>query len=266
MKPLIKWMGGKRKLLSHYKKLGWNPTGRVLEPFCGSAAISLDTENDFVLNDANGYLINFYKVISQFTESDIHKFIERFYSHTFSKEEFYEYRDKQYEITDPYELACWFFYINRIGFNGLWRVNSKGKVNMAYGDPLNSWQGLKDITLENFIQYANKLKNKRIHNIDGIQFMLNESNEGDWVFVDPPYDNAEDKYTSEGWSREKLVSLKKAMLEVKDKGCHVFHTNANTEFVRELFADCEIHEVGRQGGMNSDASKRSTVKELLIKI
>lgn len=259
-------MGGKRKLLSHYKKLGWNPTGRILEPFCGSAAISLDTENDFVLNDANTYLINFYKVISQFTENEIHKFIERFYSHNFSKEEFYEYRDKQYELTDSYEMACWFFYINRIGFNGLWRVNSKGKVIMAYGDPLNSWQGLKDITLENFIHYANKFKNKKINNIDGIEFILNESKVGDWIFVDPPYDNAEDKYTSDGWSRGKLITLKNAMLEVKDRGCHVFHTNANTDFVRELFAGCEIHEVGRQGGMNSDASKRSTVKELLIKI
>lgn len=266
LKPIIKWMGGKSKLITHYKKYGWLPDTRIIEPFCGSAAVSLDSELPFAINDANSYLINFYQVVSNLSDDDIKGFIADFFKHQFTKEEYYDYRNKQYELITPYELAQWFFYINRVGFNGLWRVNAHGKVNVAFGNPIESWSAFKNITFDNFKTFKDKLKGKEISSIDGEEFLLQTASTGDWVFVDPPYDNTEDKYTEGGWSRTKLESLKKAMLAIRDRGCVVYHANSNTEFVRELFQEHEISEIGRMGGMNSDPTKRKTVKELLIKI
>ncbi|PLR99502.1 DNA adenine methylase [Bacillus sp. T33-2] len=263
MKPIIRWVGGKRNMLHHYKNLGWEPKNRIVEPFCGGAAISLDSNIPALNNDSNPYLINFYNTVKKFTDNDIQEFIEWFFSHSFTKEEFYDYRSKQNELTTNLDKAKWFFYINRCGFNGLWRVNKKGKVNTPYGRPLDGWGiGFKDITFEHFQEIRDRLQNVEIRNENAISIIKNYLNEGDWVFIDPPYDSTESNYTQEGWNQKDLQRLNEAVNSI-DKEVVLYICNSDTEFVRKTFNNIAPLELNRRGVVNQDSEKRGKVKELL---
>lgn len=263
MKPIIRWIGGKRNMIHHYRSLGWEPTNRIVEPFCGGSAITLDSNINALINDKNEFLINFYKTIKEFSDQDINSFIDDFFEHNFTKEEFYEIRDKQYSLKDNYDKAKWFFYINRCGFNGLWRVNRKGKVNTPYGRPLDGWGiGFKDITYDHLIEVRDRLKNIEITNDDGINIINKKLENGDWVFIDPPYDTTESNYTQEGWNRSDLEVLYNSIKSI-NKDVKVFFCNSDTEYVRSLFKEYVPIELDRRGVVNKDNQKRGKVKELL---
>lgn len=68
-KPIIPWIGGKRKLAKHILPLFPEHTCYV-EPFCGAAALFFMKEPSKadILNDINGDLVNLYRVVKYHLE------------------------------------------------------------------------------------------------------------------------------------------------------------------------------------------------------
>ena len=132
VKPPVKWAGGKRWQLEHLQPL-WNiyRDRRLVEPFCGGLAVTTGLMPErALLNDINVHLINFYD------------FLKRGLTISFEMEndeaKYYECRDRFNELlkngkAQTAEAAGLFYYLNRTGYNGLCRFNSRGGFNVPFG-------------------------------------------------------------------------------------------------------------------------------------
>ena len=133
MRPFLKWAGGKYRLIERIKEK-LPPGKRLLEPFAGSCALSLNTDYDsYWLNDINADLINLYKTLQKDGPSFI-AFCRAFFKDTNNTpEKFYELRQQFNTEKDIYSKAALFLYLNRHGYNGLCRYNSSGEFNVPFG-------------------------------------------------------------------------------------------------------------------------------------
>lgn len=123
--PLL-WSGSKFDLLPEILP---RIKGRLWEPFCGSAVVSLNYEGESVISDRNAELMNFWDVakagqVNIFT-SGWENSAEIFYH---VRSEFNTYREHSAETK-----ASRFLYLNRTCWRGLYRENSKGEFNVPWG-------------------------------------------------------------------------------------------------------------------------------------
>ena len=130
-KPILKWVGGKRKLVPMLLQM-IPEFGEYHEPFVGGGALFFGlaeadvTERWANLSDQNERLIRSYRAIRDDLETVLSRLETMAKGHC--KELYYEIRDQEIDQaqTDA-EVAAWFIYLNRTGFNGLYRVNRSGR-------------------------------------------------------------------------------------------------------------------------------------------
>jgi len=74
-KPIIPWIGGKRRLVKDILPMFPEHTCYV-EPFCGAAALlfAKDESKCEVLNDINGELMNLYRILQHHLEEFVKQF------------------------------------------------------------------------------------------------------------------------------------------------------------------------------------------------
>ncbi len=191
--PPLKWAGGKRWLVPHIKAY-WKKHGerRLVEPFCGGLAVALGLRPErALLNDINAPLMNFYAWLKKGfsrARTDMRNESETYYAH---RERFNELlmsgrgRNK--------EAAELFYYLNRTGYNGLCRFNSKGEFNVPFGR-------YKRINYaRDFSAYREVFEGWEFHCED---FEALPVEPGDFIYADPPYDVQFTKYAKEdfGWA------------------------------------------------------------------
>jgi DNA adenine methylase len=274
MKPVIKWPGGKTQLLKELLLLIKNnlkPGSTFYEPFAGGLAVSLALQHSkTVVNDLNSELINMYKVIRDEPEYLIAGLTNHQTKH--STEWYYFVRDwdrkPDFDKLPPVTRAARTIYLNKTCFNGLYRVNSKGYFNAPIGRT--SSGKTPDIVQKDLIlEMSRFLKTVQFHNSD-YKTCLETADDGDVVFLDPPYDQDEDiksdgfvGYQKEGWTRKDLEELKMICDELSIRGCKIILTNNDTEFVRELFKEYNFREIEVKRSINRDGNKRKG-KELVI--
>jgi DNA adenine methylase len=190
--PPLKWAGGKRWQVPHLRPL-WEPHRhrRLVEPFCGGLAVALGLEPErAVLNDANPHLINFYRWLQRgFTIALPMKK---------DKQLFYRYRDRFNALLDEgqaesREAASLFYYLNRTGYNGLCRFNSRGRFNVPFG------RYTRINYVSDFSDYRDALSAWTFTNLD-VEAVPIES--GDFIYADPPYDVEFTAYSRGGFSWE----------------------------------------------------------------
>ena len=162
MKPLLKWAGGKRSLteriinlFSHIKK-----TKSYHEPFFGGGAVFFTLEpKKGSINDINSRLMNFYKIV----KNHPYELIEQASNYKYEKTEYYKHRTRFNEKPEnKIEDAALFLYLNRTGYNGLYRVNSKGDFNVPFG----RYKNPKIIYKDRILAASKILQNIRFHNKD----------------------------------------------------------------------------------------------------
>ena len=148
MKPIIKWAGGKARLLDVITPTMPTTTKRIVEPFAGGAAVSMASDLPALLNDFNGEVISLYKQV----KSNPKAFLNELYSYPFDKDFFLELRAQK--PTTQLKRAARMFYLNKTAFNGMWRENSSGGFNVPWGKY--AADSIKDKTDEGLIQQAHK--------------------------------------------------------------------------------------------------------------
>ncbi len=270
-KPFVKWVGGKRQLLKQFRLMNLYPPekfdpikGRYFEPFVGGGAVFFDLlPKKAFLSDLNFELITTYNIIKDDVESLI-KVLKR---HAHSKEYFLKVRAQKVEKLSPLQIASRFIYLNRAGFNGMYRVNSRGEFNVPFGDNKNPLicdeKNLRKISLA--------LKNVEIKHQDYKQ-VLKKAKKGDFVYFDPPYHPVSKtatftSYTSSGFSEKDQLELRDAFLELSSRGCFVMLSNSDAPFINEIysgFKGVRISKVEAGRAINSKGSGRGKVKEVLV--
>ena len=189
-KPPLKWAGGKRWQVPHLKPL-WEPHShrRLVEPFCGGLAVALGLQPEqALLNDANPHLINFYRWVKKGLRVTIQ--VEN------DEAVFYAQRERFNALLHAgkggsQESAALFYYLNRTGYNGLCRFNSRGEFNVPFGQ-------YKSISYAQSFPALRDALSQWEFTAGDVEAVALRS--GDFVYADPPYDVEFTSYSQGGFS------------------------------------------------------------------
>lgn len=267
--PIIKWAGGKRQLLTEINKKIPENFNTYYEPFFGGGAVFFDLEpENAVINDFNSQLINVYKKIKT-SPKKIISYLEKYqkeYNIIEKKEEKLEFYYKKREEFNAFiksntfssESASLFIFLNKAGYNGLYRVNKDGFFNVpsAHRKTLNLFD------YDNILDVSKKLKKCEIKCGDFFKACKNVGPR-DLVFFDSPYYDTFDTYQAGGFSEGDHRRLAQLFDELSNRGAFIILTNNNCDFIKNLYANYNIKEVEVKRMINSDSSKR-TGSEVII--
>lgn len=267
--PILKWVGGKRQLLSEIMPLINKNCSTYVEPFVGGGAVLFELQpKKAIINDFNGELINVYRVVRENVE-DLISVLEK-HNEMNSEEYFYEVRGldrtDQFQEMTAVEKAARIIYLNKTCFNGLYRVNAAGHFNSPYGKYKNP-NIVNATTLRAMSKYLNK-GNITIRQGD-YKEVLRGLRKGAFVYLDPPYmpistSSSFTGYTENGFSYDHQVELKKECDKLRKKSIAFLQSNSDCPEIRDLYKDYEIITVQARRNINSNAKKRGEINEVLI--
>jgi DNA adenine methylase len=265
--PILKWAGGKRGLLYEIKALF--PTdycARVYhEPFFGGGAVFFNIQpKSGTINDINEELMNFYKVVRDEPEQLIE--LTKTYKH--DKDNFYDLR-KRYNQKglSKIESASLLLYLNKTAFNGLYRVNSKGEFNVPFGSYRNP-----TIVPEDRIRKASALLQKIQIFCQDFTYILDQTQEGDLIYFDPPYQplNSTSNFTSyslNGFNYKDQIRLRDTCQKLSEKGVYFVLSNSFSSEIIDLYRDIpsfNIEVVKARRIISSKLSTRGGIYEILV--
>jgi DNA adenine methylase len=263
-RPFLKWAGGKRQLLSKILPLLPQKLGTYHEPFVGGGAVFFGLRPPrAVLSDGNRRLIRAFQGI----KDDVERVIALLRGYPNEKSFYLDMRKRPIDDASDAEVAAWMIFVNKVGFNGLYRVNSKNQLNVPFGD--NAWKRVSEEP--NLRACAAALKDAKLHCEDFTR-VLDRARRGDVVYFDPPYLPMSGtayftSYTSGGFRLEDHRRLREVALELHRRGVFVLLSNSSAAAVRELYGPpFEILEVAANRSVNSKVSRRGPITELLIRI
>lgn len=287
LKPFVKWVGGKSQLLNEIREKYPHIIDKYCEPFVGGGAVLFDIIEKFnpkeiMINDINAELINTYEQIQK-NANELIKVLKKYekdYIVLSENERLNLYNKNRAKYNslivnckknDLVKKAALFIFLNRTCFNGLYRVNSEGFFNVpkgAYKNPL-----ICDET--NILKVKVALKNVKINCGD---FVSCETfiDKNTFVYIDPPYrplttTSAFTSYSKEQFNDDEQVRLGKFIDRIDKKGARIVlsnsdpkNANKNDNFFDDLYKEYNIIRIEAKRMINSIASKRGAVKELLI--
>jgi DNA adenine methylase len=271
-KPFVKWAGGKRQLMSELEKNFPTKFGTYLEPFLGGGAVMFDLltkEHNLKCNvsDLNSDLVLSYVTIRDRLE----KLIESLENHSknYHKDSTgYYYEVRNQEPKNQIEKVSRLLFLNKTCFNGLYRVNSKGKFNV----PLGRYTNPNIVNKENLQAVSKTLQSGKIKiSCRDFSSIIKDAKKGDFVYFDPPYQPVSDtanftSYTHRDFTEDDLERLADLANQLNSKGCNVMLSNSNSKTVKKLFSSgWKIKEIKANRAINSNSQKRTGHKEIIIK-
>lgn len=259
IQPFIKWVGGKRQLISNINYLAPKGNYKYYEPFIGGGALFFNLQpKKAVISDYNTELINVYEVI----RDNVEDLIVGLEKHKNNNDEDYYYtiravdRSEEYGNYSNVERASRFIYLNKTCYNGLYRVNSSGYFNTPFGKYKNP-NIVNDTVLRDVSLYLNKNDIEIRHG--DFKEELRGIRKNSFVYFDPPYDPISDSsnftgYTAGGFNRDEQIRLNNVCDWLDEKGVKFLLSNSNTEFIRETYKKYKISVVGAIRAINSDST------------
>src|SRR3989338_2463342 len=242
----IKWAGGKKQLIEQFKEFFPKEANRYFEPFVGGGAVAFyimqkNNLKEICLSDINEELINCYEVIRDNVEGLITKLKQHRKNH--NKEYYYAIRELVPEVLSKVERASVFIYLNKTCFNGLYRVNSKGKFNV----PMGSYKNPSIFREGNLRELSKILKNVKILRMH-FEKVLNYAKKGDFVYFDPPYYPLQKgknftSYTKDNFSEQDQIKLAEIFRKLDKIGCKIMLSNSDTNFIKNLYDEYNLHIV-----------------------
>lgn len=219
-----------------------------------------------VLSDINGELINAYKVV----KDNVEHLIEMLKTHKASYDEHpeeYYYKVRSQEPEDCTERAARLIFLNKTCYNGLYRVNRKGKFNVPFGRYKNPKIPDGD-NLRNASRVL-EVSNAKLLATDYQEATRNASS-GTFIYFDPPYQPVSPtasftNYTSAGFSLEEQKRLGNWFRELDERGCQVLLSNSDTKEARDIYEGYQIETVAAIRAINCKGEKRKGHTELIIR-
>lgn len=266
MRPFLKWAGGKYRIVDRLKKV--LPKGqRLVEPFVGSGALFLNVDYPaYLLADVNKDLINLFQTVKEQGEDFIDYAANYFTPENNDKEAYYKHREYFNQTTDINERSALFLYLNRHGFNGLCRYNSRGEFNVPFGRYKKPY-----FPYEELVHFHNRSQHATFICADFEKIMA-PLLEGDVVYCDPPYVPLSSTANFTGYSAGKFNldqqrRLARLAEHLATQGIPVVISNHDTNFTREEYKNAtRLTGKGRlkvQRHISCNGSKRTKANELI---
>lgn len=265
-RPFLKWAGGKTQLLPHLVHRIPNSFNRYIEPFIGGGALFFALQPRIsLLADCNQELISCYQVV----RSDVDALIEELKGFRYEKEMYYEVREwdrkPDFGQMSRVKRAARLIYLNKTCFNGLYRVNSKGHFNVPFG----SYSDPTIVDPEN-LRACSTVLQRAIIQSGNFEQVLEIAEAGDFVYFDPPYAPTSDtadftSYSKDGFDDAAQELLLLVCLQLNQRGVKWMVSNSNTPIIQELYRGFKVEPIIASRAINSKASKRGAVIELLIR-
>lgn len=253
-KPILKWAGGKTQMLGDLLPKVPSSYGRYIEPFLGGGAMFFALQPEqAVIADSNPELINLYRQVANHVDDVVCQLKK--YENT--QEMFYTVRGQDWTMLPEAEAAARTIFLNKTCFNGLYRVNKKGRFNVPFG----KYKNPKICDEEGLKAASAALKKAEIVCGDYLLVLEHYAQPGDFVFLDPPYLPISEysdfkRYTKEQFYEEDHVELAKMVKTLHERGCHVILTNSNHPLVHELYAPFTIDVIQTKRHISCNGSTR----------
>jgi len=263
-RPFLKWPGGKYRLLAHIRK-ALGPGRRLIEPFVGSAAVFLNTGYDrYVLADTNRDLIALYEDLAAGGESFIGTCAKLFTPANNTAARYYLLRDEFNNGAAAWRRSALFLYLNRHGYNGLCRYNSRGKFNTPFGQMTRPYFPRREM-----LAFLKRSRQARFCHQEFRRTML-AARRGDIVYCDPPYAPLSrtasfTDYHTGGFDWTHQESLAETAARLTDRGVRVVISNHDTPAIRELYNDhgARLRQLQVNRSISCNGNRRLPVGEVL---
>lgn len=287
-KPFVKWAGGKTRLLGDIKKslphdFSQRKSLTYVEPFVGGGAVLFWILQEYpnienaIINDINAELICTYRVIKHDVESLITQLSRMQIEYTAldeeNRKEYFLTQRNQFnnENNSDVETAALFIFLNRTCFNGLYRVNSKGKFNVPHGrysTPL--------ICDETTLRADSGLLQKVEILCGDFEQTEHYAGPDSLFYMDPPYRPLSDtsyftSYSKEGFDDAEQtrlknfcdrIAMKKSIFMASNSDPQ--NTNNNDDFFDNLYRKFNIKRVLAPRAINSKGAGRGYISEIMI--
>lgn len=256
-KPFLKWVGGKRSILSQLLERMPKAYLSYNEPFLGGGALF------FAVQPAKAYLsdINFPLILTfQAVRDDVDRLIlnlkvhERLHNKTY----YQSVRERLSKEKDPLKVAALFIYLNKTCYNGLYRVNRAGKFNVPIGD-------YKDPSL-----FDEEILRKDSELLKGITLKQHEFSQlpiarENFYYLDPPYHKTYDGYNGSGFGDEEHKKLAEFCKEIDQAKAFFMLSNSDTSFVRSLYSKFHIEQIEASRSVSCKANQRGKENEVIVR-
>ncbi len=264
--PVLKWAGGKRQLLPQLARYLPASYGTFIEPFVGGGALFFHLRpGRAVLIDNNPELVNVYRVV----KDDVNGLIASLKKHVNDSTYYYGIRNADRDASafkewSDVERASRTIFMNRVCFNGLYRVNKKGEFNVPFGD-------YKDPVFcdeENLLAVNHALQKATIV-LGSFEQCLDFARKGDLVYLDPPYvplstTASFTSYTRDCFDGKAQKALFSVFHELDRRGCKVMLSNSYCDFILDLYKDYRIETIMAIRAINCVGAKRGKIREVLV--
>jgi len=272
-KPFVKWAGGKRQLIPILNENLPKTFGTYFEPFLGGGALLFHmlterTAQKCSISDLNSDLVLSYTTIRDRVESLIISL--KNHEHNYQKDsKSYYYSIRESNPKSQIEKTSRLIFLNRTCFNGLYRVNSKGKFNV----PLGKYTNPNIVNEDNLRSVSHILQSSKVDiQCRDFEAVLRDAKKGDLVYFDPPYQPVSDtanftSYTNKDFTFDDLSRLAELCMDLDSKGCKVLLSNSNSKEVADMFSTKHwtVSKIHANRSINSNSKKRTGHFELLIK-
>jgi len=272
-RPFVKWAGGKRQLIPILNQNLPSRFGTYHEPFIGGGALlfhvlTQKSNQRCSISDLNSDLVLAYTTIRDKIDQLISS-LENHEKNYRQDSSTYYYNIRDQSPKDDIEKTSRLIFLNRTCFNGLYRVNSKGKFNV----PLGRYTNPNIVNEQNLRSVSNLLKTSHIsikcRDFEGV---LDDAKRGDFVYFDPPYQPVSStanftSYTNKDFTSDDLMRLCNLCKRLDSKGCHVMLSNSHSKEVTKLFSGkpWKTTKIRANRAINSNSNRRTGHFELLIK-
>jgi DNA adenine methylase len=270
--PFLKWAGGKRALLAEIRLRTPNYSGKYIEPFLGAGALLFDQAPNVpkVVSDYNRDLVEVYEVI----RDDPDALLAALRSHVNNETHYYNVRawDRapDWSSRSKVDRAARFIYLNKTNYNGLYRVNASGQMNVPFGGQANPDWIQSDViaSVSDFLNAKAQDGTLLTTILTGdYRLALAHAGAGDWVYLDPPYADTFNHYVSGGFTVEHQTELRDEVLALTAKGVPVLLSNSDVPLIRDLYGDRDIFHIDRvqvRRAIGATVASRGNVDEVMV--
>ena len=264
-RPFLKWAGGKYRLTDEINRLLPKRKQCLVEPFVGAGAVFLNSYFErYILADINPDLIHLFNIVKQDVEGYIQACKPVFFHPDANTESYYYTKRQEFnQSTDVFQRAVLFLYLNRFGFNGLCRYNSKNEFNVPFGAYKTHYFPEEELRF-----FAAKAQSAVFICAD-FQQTFQMADEDCVIYCDPPYAPISQNSNFTNYSGNEfsiahqcdLANLAKDT--VKQRNIQVVISNHDTAFTREIYQGAKIRRLKVQRSISQAPHKRVKVRELI---
>jgi len=217
-----------------------------------------------LLCDINQSLVATYQLVRD-SAQDVIEHLRRLAS-GHSAEGYYDVRER-YNTGEggEAERAAMFVYLNKTCFNGLYRVNRKGRFNV----PAGRYDNPRILDAGTLLAASHVLRNADVR-CSGFEDLLALARPGDFVYLDPPYEPLSrtasfTAYARDGFSQADQERLRDVFATLDQRGCKLMLSNSDVPFTRKLYRGFQVDQVAAARAINSNARGRGVVSEIVVR-